>query len=123
MNPPRYSSIDDYLAQQDPVKAQTLRAMLDLILAQHPGLESKVAWNVPTIHRQGKYVAGLAAYKKHLTFAPWSQQVMSDFKAKGRLAGLVVFKNCFQIPIDWQIDGALIKDMVHARLAELEPHP
>ncbi|MGV3662559.1 MAG: iron chaperone [Prosthecobacter sp.] len=120
MSTPRFSSVDDYLSKQDPVKARTMRAVIDLILAQSPDLESKIAWNVPMIHRGGKYVAGIDAFKKHLTFAPWSQQIMADFKANGRLGKFVVFKNCFQIPVDWEIDETLIKDMVCARLAELE---
>lgn len=120
MPTPRPTSIDDYFSQQDPVKAETLRAILHLILAQSPELEAKIAWNLPMVHRQGKYVAGLAAYKKHLTLAPWSAQIISDFKAQGRLEGYVVFKNCFQIPIDWKIDKALVKALVKARLAELD---
>lgn len=63
-------------------------------------------------------VVGLAAYKKHLTFSPWSVFVMDDFKP--RLAGFVVFKNCFQLPVDWEIDRALLKDIILARLAELD---
>jgi hypothetical protein len=31
----------------------------------------------------------------------------------------VVMKNCFQIPVDWEIDRKLVKDLVQARLAEL----
>lgn len=120
MSTPRFSSVDDYLSKQDAVKARTLRAVIDLVLAQSPELEAKIAWNVPMIHRRGKYVAGIDAFKNHLTFAPWSPQIMDDFKAKGRLAGHKVFKNCFHLPVDWKIDEALIKDMVRARLAELD---
>jgi hypothetical protein len=36
------------------------------------------------------------------------------------LKGLVVFKNCFQIPVDWKIDEELVNDLVRARLAELD---
>lgn len=121
---PRFNSVEEYLASVDPAKARTLRSILDLILAEFPELESKISWNVPTIHRQGKYVAGLAAYKNHLTFAPWSPRVMEDFKCPsrtgGRLGKFVVWKNCFQIPVDWEIDGELVQDLVRARLAELD---
>jgi len=44
--------------------------------------------------------------------------VIEDFKAK--LGKYVVFKNCFQIPIDWKIDKKLVRDLVLARLAELD---
>ena len=116
---PRFNSLEEYLASlDDPVKAKTIRSVIDLILSQFPELESKISWNVPTIHRNGKYVAGLAAYKQHLTFSPWSPRVMEDFRA--RLGKLVVFKNCFQIPGDWKVDKELVKDLVRARVAELD---
>lgn len=101
-----------------PAKERTIRGVIDLILTQFPELESKISWNVPTIHRNGKYVAGIAAYKHHLTFSAWSPRVIEDFKV--RLAKFVVMKNCFQIPVDWEIDRALVKDLVQARLAELD---
>jgi len=116
---PRFSSVEDYLASlDDPAKQKTLKSVIDLILTQFSELESKISWNVPTIHRNGKYVAGICAYKHHLTFSPWSPRVIADFKA--RLAKFVLFKNCFQIPVDWEIDRELVKDLVRARLAELD---
>src|SRR6476659_8408847 len=120
MSSPRFASVEAYLASVDPVKAGTLRSIIELILAEFPGLESKISWNVPTIHRNGKYVAGVCAYKRHLTFSPWSPQIIEDFKSKARLGKYVVFKNCFQIPVDWEVDRKLIKDLVRARLDELD---
>ena len=108
MSSPQFNSVEEYLASLDPAKERTLRSVIDLILAQFPELESKISWNVPTIHRQGKYVVGLAAYKRHLTFSPWSPRVIQDFKV--RLGKFVVFKNCFQLPVDWDIDRELVKD-------------
>nr|PZN38022.1 MAG: hypothetical protein DIU70_11590 [Bacillota bacterium] len=115
---PRFHSVEDYLASLDPTKARTLRSIIDFILAEFPELESKISWNVPTIHRKGKYVVGLAAYKQHLTFSAFSARIMEDLQ--GRLGRFVVFKNCFQIPVDWEIDKELVRDLVLARLAELD---
>jgi uncharacterized protein len=115
---PKFNSVEDYLASLDPTKERTLRSAIDLILKQFPELESKISWNVPTIQRNGKYVVGICAYTNHLTFSPWSPRVIGDFKV--RLAKFVVFKNCFQIPVDWKIDRKLVKDLVRARLAELD---
>jgi uncharacterized protein len=114
----KFNSIEEYLASVDPIKEQTLRSIIELILTQFPEMESKIAWNVPTIHRNGKYVVGVCAYKNHLTFSVWSSQIIEDFKA--RLEKFVVFKNCFQIPVDWEIDQELVKDLVQARFAELD---
>ena len=66
---PRFNSVEEYLAslESEPdrhsTKARILRSVIDFILAEFPELESKISWNVPTIHQKGKYVAGLAAYK------------------------------------------------------------
>jgi uncharacterized protein YdhG (YjbR/CyaY superfamily) len=115
---PRFNSVEEYLVSVDPVKERTLRSVIDFILTQFPELESKISWNVPTIHRNGKYVAGICAYRHHLTFSAWSPRVIEDFKA--RLETFVVMKNCFQLPVDWKIDRKLVKDLVRARLAELD---
>ncbi|MBV7538739.1 DUF1801 domain-containing protein [Duganella sp. sic0402] len=118
MSAAKFDTIAAYLASVDAQKAATLQAIMDFVLAEFPGLESRLAWKVPHIHRDGKYVMGLAAYKQHLTVSPWSVFVMDDFKA--RLTPFVVFKNCFQIPVDWDIDRNLLRDLVQARLAELD---
>ena len=120
----RFNSVEEYLAslESEPdghsAKARTLRSVIDLILAEFPELESKISWNVPTIHRNGKYVVGVCAYKHHLTFSPWSSRVIGDFRV--RLGKFVLLKKCFQIPVDWEIDRELVKDLVRARLAELD---
>ena len=118
MSSPRFNSVEEYLTSVDPAKERTLRSVIDLILAEFPELESKISWNVPTIHRNGKYVFGVCAYKHHLTLAPWSPRVIEDFKV--RLGKFVVWKNCFQIPVDWKIDRKLVKALVRARLEELD---
>ena len=123
MSSPRFKSVKEYLAsvESEPdghTKAKTIKSVIDFVLAEFPELQSKISWNVPVIHRKGKYVVGLAAFKNHLTFAPWSPHVMKDFQP--RLGKFVVKANCFQIPIDWKIDKKLVKDLVRARLAELD---
>jgi len=59
MKPAKFQSIEDYLTAQDATKQETLRSAIGSILAEFPELESKISWNVPTVHRGGKYVAGV----------------------------------------------------------------
>ena len=117
----RFDSVEDYLASLDPAKAKTIRAVIESILTQFPELEVKISWNVPQIHRDGQYVFGISALKNHLALAPWSARVIDDFRA--RLEKCVVRKNLFQIPVDWEIDAELLKDLLRARLAELDENP
>jgi uncharacterized protein len=114
----KFETVDQYLASLDETKRVTIGKILDFVTTEFPELETKLAWNLPMIHNQGKYVVGLAAYKNHLSFSPWSGDVLESFAP--RLSDYVVTKNMFQIPVDWQMDVSLVRDLVSARLAELQ---
>ncbi len=120
MSAPRFAPLDDYLASLDDVKAATLRAVVDAITGYFPDLTVKIAWNVPQIHRGKDYVFGLSAAKNHLSLAPWGTGTLEPFRARLTAAGYVVKKLTFQVPVDWNVDADLLRDMVAARLAELD---
>jgi uncharacterized protein YdhG (YjbR/CyaY superfamily) len=114
----RFATVDQYLASLDETKRKTMRELIDLITSEFPELEVKIAWNLPMIHTQGKYIVGLAAYKNHISFSPWSTTILESFAT--RLSDYVTTKNLFKIPVDWQIDVSLVRDLVSARLAEVQ---
>ncbi len=116
----RFDSVDDYLASLGDTQAQTLRSVIDLVLREFPELEVKLSWNVPQIHRDGEYVFGVSALKSHLALAPWSTDVIEDFTPRLERDGYAVRKNLFQVPDDWEVDEALVTDLVRARLDELD---
>jgi hypothetical protein len=68
-------------------------------------------------HPPTSFIAGPGHISSHRGRA-WSSRVIEDFKV--RLGKVALFKNCFQIPVDWEIDRELMKDLVRARLAELD---
>jgi uncharacterized protein len=115
--------VEDYLASLDAIKAKTNRVVIELILTQFPELEVKISWNVPQIHRDGKYVFCISALKNHLALAPWSARVIEDFQASLGRERYVVRKNLFQIPVDWEIDMELLQNLVRARRTELDESP
>ena len=111
------AEVTAYIESQDEPKRATLVAMRDLILEVEPGLEQVIAWGAPLFKFGGKYVAGLCAFKKHLTFSPQSAEVMAAHEAD--LAGYVVSKSSFQFAIDQPLPKELVAKLVKARLAEL----
>jgi len=117
----KHLTIEGYLGSVEPVKARTLRSIIQSILSTSDKLEGVIAWNVPQIRLGRHYVFGLCAYKNHLTLAPWSPHVIEAFRP--RLSPFVVRKNCFLVPVDWQADAPLLIDLVKARLAELDESP
>lgn len=120
MSSSKFSSVEDYLSSLDSEKGNTLKSVIDVILRAFPELDCKLAWNVPQICKDSDYIFGVSALKSHLALAPWSAKVMENFKTRLKNEGYVVKKNLFQIPSDWTIDEKLLRDLVIARLAELE---
>lgn len=114
-------TLDQYLAGLDDVRAVTVQAIVDAVLAGHPDATVKIAWNVPQMQIDGKYVFGIAAAKNHISLSPWSNIAMATFSE--RLADYEPTANLFRVPADWQVDGQLITELVDARLAELEGAP
>jgi uncharacterized protein YdhG (YjbR/CyaY superfamily) len=115
---PRFTSLDESLSSLDAGKAATLRTVVDAITGYFPHLAVKIAWNVPQIHRGKDYVFGMSAAKNHLTLAPWGNGVFEAFR--DRLTGYTMGKGTFQVPVDWNVDVELLRDMVAARLVELD---
>ncbi len=113
----KFADVDEYLTSLDSQKAETLRAVLSAITSAFPTATVKLAWNVPQVQISEKYVFGMSAAKNHLSLAPWSEAVMSEFAE--RLAPYECTKGLFKVPVDWDVDAALITDLIEARLAEL----
>lgn len=96
-----------------------MRSIIEVILAEFPETDVKLAWNVPQIHRGKDYLFGLSAAKNHLSLNPWSEQVIDDFRPRLEQS-YVLLQSIVQVPVDWQIDRGLLEDLVHARLTELD---
>lgn len=112
----RFNSLSDYYKSISPQQAKTVRAIFKAIQGKYPKLELVVAWNQPMLRDGSKYVFGVSATKGYLLMAPWSTEVLEDFRPK--LEGYKVNKKTIQIPSDWDVDSKLLIQMVKARLAE-----
>jgi uncharacterized protein YdhG (YjbR/CyaY superfamily) len=112
----RFNTLSDYYKSISPEQAKTVRAIFKAIQGKYPKLELVVAWNQPMLRDGSKYVFGVSATKGYLLMAPWSTEVLEDFRPK--LEGYKVNKKTIQIPSDWEVDSKLLIQMVKARLAE-----
>lgn len=112
----RFNTLSDYYKSISPQQAKTVRAIFKAIQGKYPKLELVVAWNQPMLRDGSKYIFGVSATKGYLLMAPWSTEVLEDFRPK--LEGYKVNKKTIQIPSDWDVDSKLLIQMVKARLAE-----
>lgn len=110
----RYATVDDYLAEHDAVKQRTVRSVLTAITRQFPDAEVVIAWNNPMVRIDGKYVFGVTIHAKHILIAPFNSDVIEQFR--DRLVDYELNKKTIKVPVDWDVDGELICDMIDANL-------
>jgi uncharacterized protein len=113
----RFRTLDEYLEPFDDTKRRTVRAILQAITSEYPGMETVIAWNQPMLKLDGQYIFGVTVLTNHILMAPWSKAVLAEFGP--RLTGYKVNKKTIQVPVDWQPDVTLLRDMAAARIAEI----
>lgn len=114
----RYNSVEQYLAQFDEIKQATVQSIFAAIKSKYPKLEEVIAWNQPMLKSGTQYVFGVTVLKNHILLAPWSKEALDAFAE--RLAGYEVNKKTFKVPVDWKVDKKLLRDLVAARLREID---
>ena len=68
--------IDGYLSGIDEPARATLQQLRTDILSVIPDADEVISYGMPAFRRQGKVVAGFAAFKNHLSYLPHSGSVL-----------------------------------------------
>jgi uncharacterized protein YdhG (YjbR/CyaY superfamily) len=113
----KITSLDEYCDTLGDLRADTVRAIISTIQLDYPRATVKIAWNVPQVQIDGEYVFGLNAAKGWITLASWNPDSLPSFAS--RLEGYVMNARTFRVPVDWQPDRELLRDLVADRLAQL----
>lgn len=111
----RYETVEEYLAGHDPTKQATVHRILAAIREEFPAAEVVIAWNQPMVRVEGRYVFGLGVFSQHILIAPFDAAVIDS--VRDRLTDYTVNKKTIQVPVDWDVDTALVRDIIEANLA------
>ena len=108
--------IDHYLSGIEEPKRTTLRQLRESILKVIPDAQEGISYGMPAFRVGGKVVAGFAAFKNHLTYAPHSGSVLDELS--GDLDGYSRTKGALRFPIDEPLPDELVEKLVRVRLAQ-----
>ena len=111
--------VDDYLAGVDEPKRTTLEQLRRTILEIIPEAEQCISYGMPAFKVRGKAVAGLAAFKNHLSYLPHSGSVFSELP--GDVAPYVTTKGSLHFAVDSPLPKALVKKLIAVRMSQLPP--
>lgn len=109
--------VDAYLRGLEEPKRRTLEALRRTILEVLPAAEQVISYRVPTFRVGGKAVAGFAAFRRHLSYLPFSGSVLSQLGDE--LDGYTMTKSSLHFPIDQSLPKALVEKLIAVRLDEV----
>ena len=110
--------VDRYLGALDEPKRGTLEALRRTILSVLPDAEQAISYGMPAFKRNGKVIAGFAAFKAHLAYVPHSGSVFAPLKDD--LRGYTYTSGSLHFPIDKPLPKALVKKLIKVRLEQLQ---
>lgn len=113
----RFDKPKDFFNSLNPIAAKTCKKIFKEIQEKFPKLELVIAWNQPMLRIDKNYIFGLSVSQRHILIAPWSTKVLKSFADD--LEDFSVNKKTFAVPLDWKVDGVLLRKIVKARLSEL----
>ncbi|MGI8576599.1 MAG: iron chaperone [Nocardioidaceae bacterium] len=110
------ADIDGYLLRLDEPHCGTLEEMRRRILLLIPDAEQGISYAVPAFKVRGKTVAGLAAFKDHLSYLPHSGSVLPALAEQ--LTGYTQTKSALHFAVDQPLPPDLIRKLLDARRRE-----
>jgi uncharacterized protein YdhG (YjbR/CyaY superfamily) len=109
--------IDDYLAKIEEPKRSTLERLRRTILGIVPEAEECISYQVPAFRVDGEVIAGFAAFKKHLSYLPFSGSVLNQLSEE--LEGYDKTLSALHFPVDRPLPQALVEKLINVRLGEV----
>jgi uncharacterized protein YdhG (YjbR/CyaY superfamily) len=111
------SEVDEYLRRLDEPARSTLESVRGTILELLPDAEQGISYGMPAFRSQGKVVAGLAAFKNHLSYLPHSGSVLGELRDE--TASYTCTKSSLHFPHDEPLPRDLVRKLIDVRLRQL----
>ena len=109
--------VDEYLRGVEEPKRATLEALRWTILEIVPDAEQLISYRVPAFRVGGATIAGFAAFRRHLSYLPFSGSVLSQLADE--LAGYTMTKSALHFSVDRPLPRTLVEKLIAVRLQEL----
>lgn len=113
--------VDAYLHALEEPKRSTLEKMRTTILEIVPQAEQVISYGIPAFRVGDITVAGIAAFKDHLSYLPFSGSVLGQLS--GELDGYSMTKSSLHFPVDRPIPKALVEQLIAVRLSDARQRP
>ena len=111
------ADVDEYLRGLEEPKRGTLQTLRRTIIEIVPDAEQVISYRVPAFRVRGKTVAGIAAFRDHLSYLPFSGSVLP--RLADELQGYTMTKSALHFAVDQPLPKTLVEKLISVRLAEI----
>lgn len=108
---PKFSDINDYIKHAAPEAQKILQNLRDIIHSEAPDVVELIRYDMPSYELNGKYIAHIAAFKKHI-----GVYGISIEKMKSELTPYLQEKGTMQFQLDETVPYDLFKRLVNYRV-------
>jgi uncharacterized protein YdhG (YjbR/CyaY superfamily) len=115
----RFNTMDEYLAEATDEQSDTVHAIFKVLTSKYKKSKVVIAWNHPMLMQGDQYLFGVNTLKNYILISPLSGDVIAAFQDRLRADGYRVNKKTIQVPSNWKPDATLLREMVDARIVEL----
>jgi uncharacterized protein YdhG (YjbR/CyaY superfamily) len=111
------TDVDNYIASLEEPKRSTLEALRRTILDIIPDAEQCISYRMPAFRFQGKVIAGLAAFKNHLSYLPHSGSVLRELG--DAISDYTFSSGALRFPVDRPLPRTLVKKLIAIRKRQI----
>ena len=111
--------VEEYLGALDEPKQSSLRQLRQSILEVIPEAEECMSYGLPAFRVRGQVIAGFGAFKKHLSYFPYSGSVITEVGPDA--AQYAATKGALRFPVDKTIPNSLVRKLITVRIDQAFP--
>jgi uncharacterized protein YdhG (YjbR/CyaY superfamily) len=113
---PKLTTVDDYLASVPDDRRPAMEELRRAVREAAPDAAEVIAYDMPALRLDGRFLVSYAAYKGHTSLFPWSNGMLA---AIDDLSCYATGKGTIQFPADEPIPLDLVRRVVEFRVREL----
>jgi uncharacterized protein YdhG (YjbR/CyaY superfamily) len=113
----KYASVAKYLASLTEDRRRVMETLRQAATAAAPEATEAIAYNMPALRLNGKFLVSYEAYKNHYSLFPWTQRMVEEMGDE--LKPYQHGKGALRFPAQDPIPTDLVQRVVRLRVNEL----
>lgn len=114
---PKHVSVDAYMASLPDDRRGPMEELRRTVRAAAPEAVEAIAYNMPALRLNGRFLVSYEAYKRHYSLFPWSDEMLGEIG--DRLKRYAVGRGTIRFPADEPIPLDVVARVVEIRLRKV----